>query len=334
VLAGSRHTTLKLSSTERKRMSGEPRPLVVGFDGSHGAHAALEWALEDARTRRAAVNIVHAYSGMLTYGSLSMFGALPIPELDAFRAGSQKLLTDAAEYAAEVAPDIEVSTAAYDGDPVRVLLQVAAGASVLLLGSRRLGAFGSAVLGSVSGAVARSAHCPVVVVRGPAGLAEEETGVVVGVDGRADCAAALDYAFDFADRHHVPLHAVLCWHPDLLAQMTWRPDPPVAERAAVWLAEALAGRRERYPGVDVHPAVVKDHPVAGLVAASNGRQLLVVGSRGRDAMASTILGSVSQGVLHHATCPVAVVRAPQVSEKQPRVIERGDGPWTTSAGRS
>jgi nucleotide-binding universal stress UspA family protein len=292
-------------------MSGDPRAVVVGFDGSEGAVAALDWAMHDASLRRAPVQIVNAYSGVLTYGSIAMYGNVPMPELSVLRAGSTKLLAEAAERAATIAADVEVSTACHDGDAAPVLLHAATAASTLVLGSRRLGAFGSAVLGSVSGVVARSARCPVVVVRGPAGLAEEETGVVVGVDGREDCAAALDYAFDFADRRGVPLHAVLCWHADLLAQMTWRAEPPVAERATVWLGEALAGRRERYPGVDVHPAVVKEHPVAGLVAASNGRQLLVVGTRGRDALASTLLGSVSQGVLHHATCPVAVVRAGQ-----------------------
>jgi nucleotide-binding universal stress UspA family protein len=291
-------------------MSGGRRPLVVGFDGSHGAQAALDWALEDARTRGAPVQIVHAYSGMLTYGPISTFGNLPMLELSVLREGSSTLLAEAAERAAKVAPDIDVSTASHDGDAVPVLLQAATSAATLVLGSRRLGAVGSAVLGSVSAAVARSTTCPVVVVRGPAGLPQEATGAVVGVDGRGDCAAALDYAFDFADRHGVPLHAVMCWHPDLLAQMTWRTEPPVAERATVWLAEALAGRRERYPGVDVHVAVVKDHPAAGLVAASYGRQLLVVGSRGRDAFASTLLGSVSRGVLHHASCPVAIVRPP------------------------
>lgn len=292
-------------------MSGDHRALVVGFDGSDGAVAALEWAVRDARLRRAPVQIVNAYSGVLTYSSIAIYGNVPMPELSVLRAGSTKLLAEAAERAAKIAPEVEVNTASHDGDAVPVLLDAASAASTLVLGSRRLGAFGSAVLGSVSAAVTRSAGSPVVVVRGPTGLAEEETGVVVGVDGRAECAAALDYAFDFADRRGVPLHAVLCWHPDLLAQMTWRAEPPVAERATVWLAEALAGRRERYPGVDVHPAVVKEHPVAGLVAASNGRQLLVVGSRGRDALAGKLLGSVSQGVLHHATCPVAIVRTRQ-----------------------
>jgi nucleotide-binding universal stress UspA family protein len=53
--------------------------------------------------------------------------------------------------------------------------------------------------------------------------------------------------------------------------------------------------------------VVRDHPVAGLVAASAGQDLLVVGSRSGHARVAALLGSVSQGVLHHATCPVAVV---------------------------
>lgn len=59
--------------------------------------------------------------------------------------------------------------------------------------------------------------------------------------------------------------------------------------------------------VAVHPEVLREHAVAGLVAASTTQKLLVVGSRSRHARVGTSLGSVSQGVLHHATCPVAVV---------------------------
>jgi len=100
---------------------------------------------------------------------------------------------------------------------------------------------------------------------------------------------------------------VLCWHPDLLATMKWRPSPPAPERADEWLSEALAGWREQYPDVTVHPEVIRDHPVAGLVLASSAQYLLVVGTTGHNALPGALLGSVSQGVLHHATCPVAVV---------------------------
>jgi nucleotide-binding universal stress UspA family protein len=100
---------------------------------------------------------------------------------------------------------------------------------------------------------------------------------------------------------------VLCWPPDLLAEMSWRTEPPAPARAEVWLSEALAGWREKYPDVAVHSGVVSEHPAAGLVKESAAQYLLVVGSRGRHALTGTLLGSVSQGVLHHATCPVAVI---------------------------
>ena len=54
--------------------------------------------------------------------------------------------------------------------------------------------------------------------------------------------------------------------------------------------------------------VVDDHPGAGLVAEGHGAHLLVVGTHGGHALTGTLLGSTSQAVLHHATCPVAVVR--------------------------
>jgi nucleotide-binding universal stress UspA family protein len=89
--------------------------------------------------------------------------------------------------------------------------------------------------------------------------------------------------------------------------MSWRAGPAAPARADAWLSEALAGWREKYPDVVVHAEVIRAHPVAGLVSASTAQYLLVVGKHGHHAMTGTLLGSVSQGVLHHATCPVAVV---------------------------
>jgi nucleotide-binding universal stress UspA family protein len=71
----------------------------------------------------------------------------------------------------------------------------------------------------------------------------------------------------------------------------------------------LAPGRERFPEVDVVLEVTCGYPVAVLADASTRADLLVVGSRGLGAVGSTVLGSVSRGVLHHARCPVAVVRS-------------------------
>ena len=84
----------------------------------------------------------------------------------------------------------------------------------------------------------------------------------------------------------------------------------VNDEERVAMAESMAGWSEKYPDVKVEHRVVRDHPVHALVAAAGHAQLLVVGSRGRGTLRSLLLGSVSHGVLHHATGPVAVVHPP------------------------
>jgi nucleotide-binding universal stress UspA family protein len=74
------------------------------------------------------------------------------------------------------------------------------------------------------------------------------------------------------------------------------------------LAGRLAGWGEKFPHAPVHRVVAYDRPAHTLLEQSAGAQLVVVGSRGRGAFAGLVLGSVSQALLHHATCPVAVVR--------------------------
>lgn len=293
-------------ANEEASMSAE-HPIVVGVDASPGTDAALRWAIEDAGTRNVAVRLVCAYRWVLAYGRIPMYADIPKVDLVHFRHVAEQVLAKAIGRAAEIDPGVEVRAEAIDADPVPVLIEESSRAALIVLGSRQRTALGSSMLGSVSAGVAARAACPAVVVRGPAGLPEENPPVVVGVDGTEASEALLQFGFEHASRHHTPLRAVLCWHPDLLAWMMWRPEPPAPARAEVWLSEALAGWREKYPDVVVHGAVVRDHPAAGLVAESAAAHLLVVGSRGRHALAGTLLGSVSQGVLHHATCPVAVV---------------------------
>jgi nucleotide-binding universal stress UspA family protein len=73
------------------------------------------------------------------------------------------------------------------------------------------------------------------------------------------------------------------------------------------LAETLVGCAERYPQVPVELRSVRAATRETLVAESSNAQLLVVGARGRGGFTGLLLGSVSQAVLHHARCPVAVV---------------------------
>jgi nucleotide-binding universal stress UspA family protein len=69
--------------------------------------------------------------------------------------------------------------------------------------------------------------------------------------------------------------------------------------------------RGTYPDVEVRRALVRDRPAHALIeeATATAAQLVVVGSHGRGSAAGLVLGSAGHTVLHHASCPVAVVRA-------------------------
>jgi nucleotide-binding universal stress UspA family protein len=283
------------------------RPIVVGIDASAGAEAALRWALADAATCKAPVRVVCAYRRTVEYDPMLMWSGLPERELEHSRSVAAEVVAEAIARAAALDASVQVQGEAIDGNPVPVLAEESHRGSLLVLGSRHRSAVGASFLGSVSAGVAARSACPVVVLGGPAAPASEAPAVVVGVDGTEESELLLSFAFDHASRHRVPLRALLVWHPDLLAGMLLRAVPAVPTRAELWLSEALAGWREKYPNVEVHGSVIRDHPAAALTAWASSAQLLVVGSRGRHALVGTLLGSVSQAVLHHATCPVAVV---------------------------
>jgi nucleotide-binding universal stress UspA family protein len=290
-------------------MSASTPPIIVGLDGSSSSELALHWALDDAVVRNAPVQLIccHRRPAALSWeGRYPSDGERPASAGQQF---AQEVVDRALDQARGVAPELEVTGEAVDGQAADVLTDRSAGAARIVVGSRQLAALGSALLGSVGAALAARARCPVVVVRGPAGLAAERPAVVVGIDGTDAAEPAMEFGFDHAGRHGVPLRAVMCWRPDPLATMQWRPEAPVPERAQAWLSETVAAWRQRYPDVAASGAVIRDHPVVGLVAQSAAQHLLVVRSRTRYALAGTLLGSVTQGVLHHATCPVAVIPA-------------------------
>lgn len=274
-------------------MSVKSGPIVVGTDGSATADDALRWAVHEARFRTLPLRMVYAYRGERRWAP--DYDELSDVRVVAPHDAAAQVVAGAMNRAYGLDRDVEVVADAVEGEPVQVLLGEAESATELVLGSRQRKTLGAAVLGSVSAAVAARAACPVVVMRGPADMTTEDAMVVVGVDGTDWADIVLAFAFEQASLRQVPLRVVLCWHPRSRSQ------------AETWLSETLAGWRLKYPDVAVHVAVVREHPVTGLVQLSRGQRLLVVGSRGRPARVGTLLGSVSQGVLHHASCPVAVV---------------------------
>lgn len=283
-------------------------PIVVAYDGSEGAHLALAWAAAEALLRKAPLRIVHAADFAPSSPYLHMYDQLPDPMVKAGRRHAAALVDAAEERARTIAPGITVSSFFTEAErPAETVVRESLNASTVVVGSRQLGTLGSVVLGSIGAAVSQRAACPVVVVRGPAGERAEGARVVVGVDGSGPAEAALEFAFEHASVHGIPVEVLLCWPPAALTEMSWRPPQPAPQTADALVSEIASGWREKFPEVEVHTSVVRDRPAAGLVAAATAQDMLVVGRHGRHVVPGAALGSTSMAVLHHATCPVAVV---------------------------
>ena len=143
------------------------RRIVVGVDGSAGAVAALRWALAEARLHGASLDVVHAWQPPTYYSSTGL-GIVPV-DLSEVAAGAKEVLEAAIDDALDgaLADDLTIRPLVVEGPPANVLLGLAAGADLLVVGSRGLGGFSALMLGSVSHRCTHHAPCPVAVVPPP-----------------------------------------------------------------------------------------------------------------------------------------------------------------------
>ncbi|HEX6497462.1 MAG TPA: universal stress protein [Micromonosporaceae bacterium] len=286
-------------------------PVVVGVDGSSSALRAVRAATREAGYRHRPLRVVHAF--VWPYLNAPVGPAPGAPPGAGLRDEADRVVREAVRVAAEVDPAVPVSAEVVTGAPGPVMVGEAQRAALVVLGDRGLGGFTGLLVGSVAVHVAAHGTAPVLIVRGD----EDGTGdVVVGVDDSAVSDHAIGFAFEEASWRHARLVAVHAWTrpvsvaPGDMLPVVYDPDEVADEERRV-LAEALSGWRDKFPDVDVEERVVRGRPSAVLIGAAHPARLLVVGARGRGGFAGLLLGSVSQAVLHHADCPVAIVRQPR-----------------------
>ena len=287
-------------------------PIVVGVDGSPSALHAAAWAANTAAQRHQPLRLVYASSSTaFGYGA---WLAPPQHYFDELQASSEKLLGDVEAAIRRDHPDLEIAVDLESSSPIPTLIAQTDEARLLVLGSRGTGGFGGILAGSTAVALVAHGRCPVAVIRGagPDAVPPAEGPVVVGVDGSAMSDAAIATAFDEASWRAADLVAVHSWIENVADADLLRPGDAewvrVEQNEAEVLAERMAGWQEKYPDVEVRRVLAQGRPAERLLLHAAHAQLIVVGSRGRGGIQGMLLGSTSQALIYHATCPLLVVR--------------------------
>jgi len=281
--------------------------VLVAYDASEDAQAALEWSAEEAVLRDKGVTLLTAVRV-----PASSWGYEAVPHAQQL-VDYEQLAREAQQVASlrlrELAPGVPVRTCVALDSAAHAVLQAAPDACEVVLGARGHRLASRMFLGSVSMHVALHDCRPTVVVR----PSQPDGPVVVGVDGSQASTAALAYAVDAAARRGAALQVVHAWDvPDLRGYGS----PGLSDEEAVDLeaghhamVEAeLAAHLEQHPDLDAVAVAPRGHPYDVLLGLAKEARLLVVGSHGHGAVGRLFVGSVAATALARAHCTVAVVR--------------------------
>ncbi|TAP43508.1 universal stress protein [Arthrobacter sp. S39] len=318
--------------------STAPLGIVVGVDGSDHGQCALVWAAREAERRRRPLHIVTAYSVPI-FAASGLDGGYATVDDSVIREGAEAIVKQALDKVSGYTIDVDASVE--NGDAAGVLLEMSESAELLVFGTRGRGGFVGRLLGSVSSALPAHAKCPTVTVplicsdrlgettedkrikaeQARSGHQPVENVVVVGVDGSEQARVAVLEAASQAERLGATLR-VVCAVPQYSGSLAWVPAP--MDRKALFadirvqLDAGMAWLKSHYPHLPVESELKDGSPVDVLVESSRHVELIVVGTRGRGGFTGMLLGSTSDGVLHHAKGPVLVVP----DREDPRLADR------------
>ncbi len=278
--------------------------IVVGVDESPDAAAALRWAIDESRLRGSTVRATMCW-GYLDQHHVAESAFDPDYGEDAASAALEALVVQATGLSNSTGIDLNV----LNDLPARGLLDDSAGADLLVLGARGIGAVKEVLIGSVSRQCLHHSTVPVIVVRKDA--ARRTFGrIVVGIDGSTAARRALHWALDEARMRKATVVVVHCWARPLVGgvyAMTPLVDVARLEDAAHALVAEVVADADTHELAPIDYTIVAGRAGEVLVSEAVDADLVVVGSRGLGGFRELLLGSTGHYVTHHAPCPVAVI---------------------------
>ncbi|MGO4583736.1 universal stress protein [Arthrobacter sp. 2RAF6] len=282
--------------------------IIVGYDGSAAAVPAVRWAARQAGQRNCGLRVVHS---TLWPAITRDLGPVPGVEGSGLRRAAEDILAEGVERVHDAVPGLAVKTTLFYGWPAEHLRTLSSGAALLVVGTRGAGGFMGLLIGSVSLELAATADCPVVVIRG----GEDPGGpVVVGVDFD-DWELPLRHACNLAALAGAALRMVHVqkkhWIPRPIPEAGTSAQGPTEPRVQALLDSAARSAHETIPNRDLQIRSPIGTSIPGsILTEAQDASIIVVGTQGHGLVRGTI-GSTAHAVLHHATCPVMLVRRPK-----------------------
>lgn len=295
--------------------------ILVGVDGSTQSLAAVKWAADRAVRTGCRIHLLCTYA-LASYSSATLDGGFAALDDEALKRGAQQVVDDATELAKKRGAE-RVTSSVEPGDPAGVLIEMTKEVDLVVVGSRGGGGFTDRLLGTVSSALPAHAKCPVVIV--PKHTSGKKftpiERIVVGVDGSEVPSSALRRSIDEAEIWDARL-TVVSAVPIATTTSMMNLTPSTSDHSGVLknvrkgmgiaIDKALDGRER-----EIARHALDGSPASLLVEFSTAVDLVVVGTRARGGLAGVLLGSTSQTVIGHSTCPVMVVPSDHLGKVEP-----------------
>lgn len=289
--------------------SGPPR-ILVGYDGSDDAYAALDYGVNEALATDAEIALLYAVDDTVLN---SVWGVVFDPE---------EIKQDAADMIAEAVGDVadrgipaeRIRTEIVLGNPASALVKYSEFASRVILGRCSLSKGESQFVGSTAVGVAGAAHCPVIVISASNPVPEQSFDRMgVGVNIEAKGRRGLPWAMDEAKRlgTHLQVISVV----KSAARSRWRSAPVLTQEqqdeaidvTRIRIESIMRSMNEKHPGVESSMDICYGNPVDTLVKRSQGLDLLVL--EVQSSFPNNSVGGVARGLMAHGHCPIALVRS-------------------------
>lgn len=294
--------------------STEALPVVVGFDGSQLATNAVTWAARLAERQGEPLVVLYAADRIRFVQDAGIGLWTPSQAHQDALAIAEK----GVEAAREAAPEVTVTARSSLASPAAALEEISPQARMVVVANSGRGRVSGILLGSTAYHVASLSRCPATIVpKGDLPLPGPEHVVSVATDGSPEAGRALRRATEIAERHDAPLEIICAWEKPYQDNRGTPPQGYASMAQAIKMRTAHAHKVVEESAAEVaaeHPdrtvtTVVKEgRPEEVIARLARDSAVLVVGARGRGDVSSLLLGSTSRAVLHHARCPVQIVR--------------------------